>query len=758
MNFWKLPWRRESEGGSENIVRPRLRWAHLFLVLPALALIVVHVIIFPPSRSVRRIQVEVGSITDQDLRAPFTFTAPRPVRELESARHEATQRVEPVYRPVEGVERRNQQRSEVFFRDLVDTASDSSSTAQKLVALARRYPGLPDGVAAALLAVEDFQETQAATAAVVDEMMSAGTVDISPRGSYQQVRILDPGGATESTRPATTIVLDYRRKEFARAALNKIKHSAETTDLIVDLAIYLAQPNLSYDDVRTETRRRAASEAVSAVREYARNERILEAGVRVTRDHVQVLQALELARMERALAQDSTIGVRLRLGRVLMVALLLSTLAYLVHQYDRRMLFQRRRWLLVLSLLTMFLGLSALVLRQPAWGGPMAVPIVLLATLSTVLFGANAGARISGVGILLLSIAGDFNAPVVVIWAVAAAASVRMVRKVRNRNQFYKALGVVTAAYVVSIFSLQVGSPEGLGSMFDAGARAVGSGVASIALCLFLLPLCEAMFGITTDLTLLELSDLNHPLLKRMSLESPGTYHHSQVVGSLGEAGARAVGANSLMARVGANFHDIGKMLKPRYYVENQSGENKHDDLSPSMSALVIAAHVKDGMELGRRWGLPEEVVAYIPEHHGTSVMQYFYHKALESDDGGTVNVDDFRYPGPKPQTRESAIVMLADGVEASTRSLRRPTASRIREMVRKIFDRKMAEGQLDESGLSLSELATAREAFIPILLGIHHHRVAYPGQREHEEKKEKESVEARSGGRRGSSSVASPS
>jgi putative nucleotidyltransferase with HDIG domain len=226
-------------------------------------------------------------------------------------------------------------------------------------------------------------------------------------------------------------------------------------------------------------------------------------------------------------------------------------------------------------------------------------------------------------------------------------------------------------------------------------------------------------------------------------------------VGTLAEAATQAVGANSLAARVGANFHDIGKMLKPRYYVENQYGDNPHDELSPSMSALVIAAHVKDGMELGRQWGLPREVLAFIPEHHGTSVMQYFYKKALERDDGKSVKVDDFRYPGPRPQTRESAIVMLADGVEASTRSLRRMTPSRIREMVRKIIERRLADGELDECGLSLSDLARIREAFVPILVGIHHERVAYPGQREHEELKERESGEARARHRHGGSPMA---
>jgi putative nucleotidyltransferase with HDIG domain len=253
-----------------------------------------------------------------------------------------------------------------------------------------------------------------------------------------------------------------------------------------------------------------------------------------------------------------------------------------------------------------------------------------------------------------------------------------------------------------------------------------------VALALFLLPIVEPLVGACSDLTLLELSDLNHPLLKKMALESQGTFHHSQVVGQLAEHAAQGVGANSLLTRVGALFHDIGKMNKPEYYVENQGGgPNRHDELSPSMSALVVASHVKDGMELARKWRLPERVIDFIPEHHGTHVMKFFYHKALESAGNETVKVDDFRYPGPKPRSRETAILMLADAVEAATRSLSKPTPGRIREIVKQVIDERMFNGELDECGLTLRDLAITRDSFVPLLVGIHHVRIAYPGQRE---------------------------
>jgi len=352
----------------------------------------------------------------------------------------------------------------------------------------------------------------------------------------------------------------------------------------------------------------------------------------------------------------------------------------------------------------------------------------------------------------------ELGSSMVLVWAASGISAVWMLRRVRNRNQFYRALGVVSLVAAAAALAVELGAGTVPSEALVSSARAAGSVAVSTALTLFLLPLFEAAFGVTTELTLLELSDLNHPLVRRMSLESPGTFHHSQVVGMLGESAARAIGANSLLIRVGANFHDIGKMLKPRYFAENQGNSNPHDELTPRMSALVIASHVKDGIELGREWGLPETVIAFIPEHHGTSVMQYFYRKALEADSEGTVLVDDFRYPGPRPRSRETAIMMLADGCEASVRSLRRPTVSRVREMVRKIFDGKTAEGELDECALTLQELAKIRDAFIPILVGIHHQRVSYPGQREHEAQKEQESREARARARRSGPAVVSGS
>jgi len=328
-----------------------------------------------------------------------------------------------------------------------------------------------------------------------------------------------------------------------------------------------------------------------------------------------------------------------------------------------------------------------------------------------------------------MAILPEFSAGQVFFWYILGMVTVVSVRRVRKRSQFYKTILLLTFLSVMMIFLLDSMGDIPSQSIFLVGLFAP---VLMVAFGLFLLPVVEPLVGVCSDLTLLELSDLNHPLLQRMALEAQGTYHHSQVVGQLSEHAAQAIDANSLLTRVGALFHDIGKMEKPEYYVENQHLENnKHDELSPSMSALVIGAHVKEGIELARKWRLPQAVIDFIPEHHGTMVMEYFYHKALSGDGNAPVKVDDFRYPGPKPQSRETAILMLADAVEAATRSLAKPTPSRIREITKQVMDKRMLSGELDESGLTLSDLARIRDAFIPLLTGIHHSRIVYPGQRD---------------------------
>lgn len=261
-------------------------------------------------------------------------------------------------------------------------------------------------------------------------------------------------------------------------------------------------------------------------------------------------------------------------------------------------------------------------------------------------------------------------------------------------------------------------------------SAAFGAGILSALTTMMLIPLIETAFNVTTDVKLMELSNLNHPLLKAMIVKAPGTYHHSLIVGAMCEAAGDEIGANSLLAKVMSYYHDIGKMDHAQYFIENQRPDyNPHDQISPYMSKTILVAHVKDGAELGMKHKLGKPIIDGILQHHGTTLISFFYNKALESQDEDIdqVNEEDFRYPGPKPQFREAALVMLADSVEAAARSLDDPTPSRLQNIVKNIIHRKFTDGQLDECDLTLKDLTIIEQCFNRVLLGVYHQRIDYP-------------------------------
>jgi putative nucleotidyltransferase with HDIG domain len=273
--------------------------------------------------------------------------------------------------------------------------------------------------------------------------------------------------------------------------------------------------------------------------------------------------------------------------------------------------------------------------------------------------------------------------------------------------------------------ALLLSSLRGAGWCLVAGYLVAGS-----------LPFIESTFGVVTDISLLEMSDVSHPLLTELVQRAPGTYNHSMTVASIGEAAADAIGANGLLVRVGAYFHDIGKMLKPKYFIENikKGDESKHEHLAPAMSTLIIIGHVKDGVDLAKQHNLPRQIIDFIEQHHGTTLVEYFYNAAtrqadLQPDHRTDADESLFRYPGPKPQTREAGVMMLADTVESASRTLSEPTPASIENLVHKITLKKLLDGQFDECALKLSEIHTVEESLIKSLIGIYHGRIKYPEQ-----------------------------
>jgi len=303
------------------------------------------------------------------------------------------------------------------------------------------------------------------------------------------------------------------------------------------------------------------------------------------------------------------------------------------------------------------------------------------------------------------------------------------IQNCRERKVFIKAglkLGLLNILLVVAA-EIYAGNLSGMhilwGTLF-AFVGGVGTGIVTSGLS----PLIELAFGYTTDITLLELANLDRPILKRLMIEVPGTYHHSMIVGTMVEAAASEIGANPLLAKVCGYYHDIGKIKKPLYFIENQErGINRHDKLAPSMSSLILIAHVKDGMEMGRENKLGQPIIDTIEQHHGTTLIRYFYEKAKKQKGEHAVKIEDYRYPGPRPQTREAGLVMLADVLEAASRTLENPTPSRIQKLVQELINKIFSDGQLDNCELTLKDLHNIARSFNKILTGIHHHRIEYP-------------------------------
>ncbi len=346
---------------------------------------------------------------------------------------------------------------------------------------------------------------------------------------------------------------------------------------------------------------------------------------------------------------------------------------------------------------------------------------------------------------------GPIDAPLLVTSLISGFTAVSLTLQVRRRGKLIRAgFWVGLAILLLSLAFGLIGpinwfypTANDWGMIGLQSALAIGNGILTATLVGGALPILENLFQITTDISWLEASDLNHPLLRRMTIEAPGTYHHSLVVANLAEAGAEAIGANATLCRVCAYFHDVGKLVKPEYFTENMSfGRNPHDDLAPSMSALIIIAHVKEGVDLALKYKLNQRIIDIIQEHHGTSLVRYFYQRALQQhedaraggkimklreDDIPDVKEESFRYGGPKPQTKESAIVSLADAIESASRSLEKPTPQKIETLVNEIIEERISDRQLDDCDLTLGELKIIAERFRFTLLMMLHSRIAYP-------------------------------
>lgn len=705
-----------------------MRWGYHAARLGLVAVLLAAAALMPTGRGPGdRLRLHEGDIARERVVAPVDFRVDKDAATLKREQQAAVEAVPPVFVPDAHAQAAMLDRWSAFQDRALKLVSDvrigPADRAARLKAL-----GVPldEDAAEALAAPGRARRAFDALGGWLVEVAQSGVIAEKKDGlvlGSATLRVRD--GATETPASASRY---YEKREaldhIAARAAEVFSGDPRGVRLVAQLAAPFVQPTLSYDRAETEWRRVQAQSAVAAVvGTVKKDEMIVDAGQRVdalAAAKLRSLRDLELARVHTSEFIDPPVA------RILLMLLFIAAfLTYL--RMELVAVYRDNGMLAMFTLLTLAVMGSAAGLVVVAGLSEFTVPIALAPLVVASLLEKRPALVFTLMLAILVTAVLELRAPFVPVAMLGGVTAVYSVSRLRHRWHFLRAFFAIAFANLAAILAWDLARtmvPKVLAA--DALWGAANAFLAA-TLAFMLLPLTEVLFRLTSDVTLLELSDLNRPLLRRLQLEAPGTYHHSMVVGSLAEAAAEAIGANSLLARVSAYYHDIGKLSKPEYFAENEpaSSRSRHDKLMPSMSALVVKSHIAEGLELARRERLPRAVRDAIPEHHGTMVMAFFHHKALELDPA--VRREDYSYPGPRPRSKETAILMLADGVEGASRALAEPTPSRIRGLVERIIDERVRDGQLDDCGLTLQELARVRESFIPVLTAIFHVRVPYP-------------------------------
>jgi len=541
-----------------------------------------------------------------------------------------------------------------------------------------------------------------------------------------KVSLYNEGTGTQTESSLSAIINKSALQTVAdNFAVAEFVKDRKVSNAVSSLMTSMVLPNLRLDEKKTEAEKGEAVKKVEPVYkrwEVKKNELIVEKGKRVNPQHI--AQILQL----RSVFRPGTTPTFF-LGVVLLF-ILLGAIAFVFLSFSGKaavFLADTKTIAIILLNMLFIITVADFVMRSPQ--PSYFIPMASIGMILTLLVNFNvAFLCVITMGILISLLVGG-GTEVFLVLLAGSMAGMFFVRDARRRMQILWAGLLAGLAKLIAIGCIGLINGMGLDFFVHDGTWAIASGLLSGFIVMGFLPVFEHLFKVPTNISLLELSDLNHPLLKKLAMEAPGTYHHSIMVGNLAEAACDAIGANSLLARVGAYYHDIGKISKAEYFSENEmTFGSKHSNLAPSMSALIIAKHVKEGEEIARKYKLNSKIIDFITQHHGDSLIFYFYQKAVKkSKEMEKPKEENFRYPGPKPQTKESAIVLLADSVEASSRTLVDPTPASIRNLVKKIINNKFIDAQLDSCDLTLKDMNTIADSFVRVLTGIFHTRLDYP-------------------------------
>lgn len=697
-----------------------------------------------------------------DLAAPFDFAIKKTESELQQQREQIREQTSPIFRVDPNAAIGIQTRIDSIYREIqpvlesyarwqdakenqVTSFNDSLRFAQMYnsrnlgltepswdVLFRSYYQSRANDGNEEFIGVRVKQELEELIIALLDQ----GIID-REKSAMEQNQVTLRNMQTSTDRPINLARLRDLREasEFARFRFNRL-FEEQAAGLAMQIYDRVIRPNYLYSEEDTEAKIREAFDTISTTKgAISAGQVIIRKGDIVTEEKVNILKSLAEARAVNASQSERWIRFG---GQVIVIMVITFVFFMYIYLYRRQITSDNSLFLLVFITLGL-ICLSAGLLNVFEIGNPYVVPVAIAPIILTIIFDSRVGLVASITLAALLGLVNGNNFQYIVATFSACSLGVFSVRDIKDRSQFFFTTpGIVFVTYLIVVGAFALISLSGWQS-FLTDLLYITIAAVFILFTYPIILLFEKLFGVTTDFTLLELGDTNQPLLKDLMNKAPGTFHHSLQVANLSEAAASAIGANPLLCRVGALYHDIGKMLKPEYFVENQSkGNNEHEKLKPQMSAMVIKSHVSEGVKMAEEHDLPQVIIDFIETHHGTSVIRYFYEKGKEDEElRSMLQEDQFRYEGPLPFSKETGIVLLADGIEAASRAMKNPTYTKLENLVNKMVDDRVAEGQLSHSPLTFRHLQIIKETFLNIQVGVYHSRVEYPEDSDQQKNKE---------------------
>ena len=689
-----------------------------------------------------------------DLTAPFTFSIQKTDSELEEERSEIRESTSPIFRVDSNTPISIQTRLDSIYRQMQpvldayhewqvskETSPSSANADSSNFTNVLSGSGLDLTGDSWQVLLENYHEIQSSDLPpsqfigvsvkqqlelLLDQLMDQGIIDRNKSTlNTDNITIRNPIESTEQSVDLARIRDLREANEFVQFRLNRM-FSEDEARLAMEVYNQVIRPNLKYSQEDTQARLQQALSEISETKgAVTQGQVIIRRGDLVNAERANILRSLAEARSENATNIEK--WVRFAGQLVIIVAVTLVFFMY-IYLYRRNITSDNALFLLVFLTLGL-VSFAAGLINYLDIADPYIIPVAIAPIVLTIIFDSRVGLVSSIMLASLLGLIHGNSFEYIVATFTACSLGVFSVRDIKDRSQFFFTTpGIVFVTYVIVIGSFNIAALSGW-DMFISDLMYIAISSVFILFTYPIILIFEKIFGVTTDFTLIELGDTNQPLLKDLMNKAPGTFHHSLQVANLAEAAASAIGANSLLCRVGSLYHDIGKMVKPDYFVENQTkGSNEHDKLKPQMSAMVIKAHVSEGVKMAEEHDLPGNIIDFIKTHHGTSVIRYFYEKAKEDDSlKSMLQEDQFRYEGPLPSSKETGILLLADGIEAASRAMKNPTYSKLENLVNRMVDDRVSEGQLSHCPLTFRHLQVIKETFLNILVGVYHSRVEYP-------------------------------